>query len=177
MTHLSEEDLDGVLRSYYLLEFLYIPAPHSFDQGYLSTDPDELRRVLAERYSEGSPLTGIGELVCLWVVQRGTLTHGIDLGPHLHARCVDGETRTLADLCVGDGDGEPLPALHHGRSYTIDWATAVAHLPPLTEPLATPDEHEEPLLLVDPADPDPLPGMPIAVGDKEFLTYGWTDLN
>lgn len=163
-----ETDLDAEIRSYYLLEFLYEETPNAFDMGYLSADPVEIRAALEEQYNGKSPITGPGEQVCLWVVQRGMLAHGLDLNPLIHARCEDGADRTLTE--IRNLSGKTPPA----TSYTIDWDAIAAQLPPLQSPLAASEDED---LILDVPEPFPAPGVPITIGAQEgWLNHGWTDI-
>ncbi|RKT84793.1 hypothetical protein SAMN05421805_12554 [Saccharopolyspora antimicrobica] len=164
----TEPDHEPEVRSYYLLEFLYEETPNAFDMGYLSADPAEIRAALEDQYNGESPTTGPGEQVCLWVVQRGVLAHGLDLNPLIRSRCEDGVVRTLTE--IRNLSGKTSPA----TSYTIDWDTIAAQLPPLQNPLATSDDED---LVLDVPDPFPAPDVPITIGDQEgWLNHGWTDI-
>lgn len=165
------EDLDPQARSYYLVELRYEETPNSFHVGYLSADPVEIRAVLEERYSEANPDTGIGEQVCLWVAQHGVLTYGLDLNPHIRARCADGADRTLAELRELYLD-DVYDRHQAAEDFTIDW-DAAAPLPPLLAPLAQPGDDE--MFLEVPAS-GPAPGAPLSMDNQEFLNHGWTDL-
>ncbi|GAB2600192.1 hypothetical protein GCM10027168_36650 [Streptomyces capparidis] len=169
------EHPDARARSYYLLEFCFEQTPNSYDMGYLSADPAEIRTALEDQYrAPRRPGTGIGEQVCLWVAQRGVLTHGLDLNPLIRARCADGATRSLAELrrLHGEGAGE-RGAFPTGRTFTVDWEAIAALLPPLPAPLAAPGDEE---LHLEVPDPSPVSGVPLSIDDREWLEHGWTDL-
>ncbi|MFC5183670.1 hypothetical protein [Actinomadura harenae] len=166
-------DDEGLFRSYYLLEFLFEETPSNFDMGYLSSDPAEIRAALVDQY-EHRRWGGFGEQVCLWVAQRGTLTHAYDLNPLIRTPCRDGVVRSLAEIREIYAAGRFDNDKHYtAGTFTSDLDAVTAPLPALAAPLARPGEEDLVLLVPDELEHD----VPLSIDDQEWLGHGWTDVH
>ncbi|GAB3986375.1 hypothetical protein GCM10029978_101730 [Actinoallomurus acanthiterrae] len=128
--------------SFYLLEMSLHRAGYEHCHLYLVPEPKGIEAILESVYDPAddwrTPMPEYGETVAAWVVQKGVLTDGIDLRPHL-AGHQDGARRTFAEIAECNGAVEQSPV----TDIRIDRTSIAAALPALSEPVAGSDAGAE----------------------------------
>ncbi|AOR29935.1 hypothetical protein BFF78_01535 [Streptomyces fodineus] len=144
-----------------MLEMSLHRAGYEHGYLYLVPKPGDIEGVLENVYDPTddwrTPLPEYGEVVAVWVVQKGVLVDGIDLRSYLTG-CQDGARRTFAEAAERNGTDEQSPM----TGVQIDWVSIASALPALCEPVAGSDAGAE-----EPEDgyrfrlegPRPLPGL------------------